>query len=127
MAKTNAVISLIAAATSNSAGGTTRGTVDLRAVDGGHINIKLTNGGTGPTVQAVARVLVANNTGSTPTAGSAGTDWKTVYTFGGGTTASAVTEQQFTFGPDVQHAEVEVTGNTGQAVVCEALGSTYVY
>lgn len=111
---------LIAAATSNTAGSTTRGTVDLRTASGGVLTIKLTNGGTGPTVQASANVLIAHNTGSTPTAGSAGADWKTIWSFGGGTTASAVTEQSIAVDAGVMHLEVEVTGNTGQTVTCEA-------
>lgn len=111
---------IIAAATSNAAGGTTRGTVDLRTAAGGMLTIKLTNGGTGPTVQAVARVLIAHNSGATPTAASAGTDWKTIWEFGGGTTASTVTEQSMIVDQGVMHLEVEVTGNTGQAVTCEA-------
>ena len=111
---------LIAAATSNTAGSTTRGTVDLRTASGGVLTIRLTNGGTGPTVQASANVLIAHNTGSTPTAGSAGADWKTIWSFGGGTTASAVTEQSIAVDAGVMHLEVEVTGNTGQTVTCEA-------
>jgi len=110
---------IIAAATSNAAGGTTRGTADLRTAFGGLLTIKLTNG-TAPTLQAEARVLVAHNTGTTPTAASAGTDWKTIWIFGGGTTASAITEQSISLDQSVMHVEVEVTGNTGQAVTCEA-------
>lgn len=120
---TKTVRTLIAAATSNSAGGTTRGTLDLRTAAGGLLTIKLTNGGTGPTAQAEARVLVAHNSGTTPTAGSAGTDWKTIWAFGGGTSNNAVTEQSIEIGPAVMHLEVEVTGNTGQAVTCEAFVS----
>lgn len=111
---------LIAAATSNSAGSTTRGTVDLRTAHGGYLTIKLTNGATGPTVQATCNVLVAHNSSSTPTAASAGTDWKTIWSFGGGTANSAVTEQSVAIDASVMHLEVEVTGNTGQAVTCEA-------
>jgi len=111
---------LIAAATSNAAGATTRGTVDLRTAQGGMLTIKLTNGATGPTVQAEARALIAHNGGATPTAASAGTDWKTVWRFGGGVTANAVTEQSFAVDAGAMHLEVEVTGNTGQAVTCEA-------
>jgi hypothetical protein len=111
---------LIAAATSNAAAGTTRGTLDLRTKAGGMLTIKLTNGGTGPTVQAVANVLIAHNSGATPTAGSAGTDWKTIWSFGGGVTANAITEQSMAVDAAVMHIEVEVTGNTGQAVTCEA-------
>lgn len=111
---------IIAAATSNSAGGTTRGTLDLRTTAGGVLTIKLTNGGTGPTVQATANVLIAHNAGATPTAASRGTDWKTIFSFGGGTTANAITEQYVVIDSAVMHLEVEVTGNTGQAVTCEA-------
>lgn len=111
---------LIAAATSNAAGATTRGTVDLRTKQGGLLTIKLTNGATGPTVVATCNVLVAHNAGTTPTAASAGTDWKTIWSFSGATGNSAVAEQSIEIGPGVMHLEVEVTGNTGQAVVCEA-------
>lgn len=111
---------VIAAATSNAAGSTTRGTVDLRTAFGGLLTIKLTNGGTGPTVQAEARVLVAHNSGATPTAASAGTDWKTIYVVSNGTAANTVTEWSVAVDQSVMHLEVEVTGNTGQAVTCEA-------
>lgn len=117
---TKAARTLIAAATSNAAGATTRGTVDLRTAFGGLLTIKLTNGGTGPTIQAEARVLIAHNTGTTPTAASAGTDWKTIWVFGNGITASTITEQSIPIDQSVMHCEVEVTGNTGQAVTCEA-------
>lgn len=111
---------LIAAATSNSAGSTTRGTVDLRTASGGMLTIKLTNGATGPTVQATANVLIAHNAGATPTAASAGADWKTIWAIGGGTANNLVTEQSMAVDAGVMHLEVEVTGNTGQAVTCEA-------
>ena len=111
---------LVAASTSNSAGGTTRGTVDLRTTHGGLLVMKITNGGTGPTVQCEGRVLVAVSDGSTPTAAGAGADWKTVWRFGGGTTSSAVTERSFEVSAGTQHLEVEFTGNTGQAVTVEA-------
>lgn len=111
---------LIAAATSNAAGSTTRGTLDLRTKQGGLLTVKLSNGGTGPTVAAICNILIAHNAGTTPTAASAGTDWKTLWTFAGSTENSAVVEQSIDIGPGVMHLEVEVTGNTGQAVVCEA-------
>lgn len=111
---------LVAAATSNAAGATTRGTVDLRTAQGGLLTFKLTNGGTGPTVQCTANILVAHNSGATPTAASAGADWKTLWSVGGGTTANAITEQSIDVPPGIMHLEVEFTGNTGQAVVVEA-------
>ena len=117
---TKSARTLIAAATSNAAGATTRGTVDLRTAFGGLLTVKLTNGGTGPTLQAEARVLVAHNTGSTPTAAGAGADWKTIYVVGNETAANTVGEWSIPIDQSVMHCEVEITGNTGQAVTCEA-------
>lgn len=111
---------LVSAGTSNSASGTTRGTLDLRTTHGGTLTAKITNGGTGPTVQCECRILIAHNSGSTPTAGAAGSDWKTIWKFGGGTSNSGVTEQSFDVPPGTMHLEVEFTGNTGQAVTVEA-------
>ncbi|MDD5297666.1 MAG: hypothetical protein PHU46_12205 [Rhodocyclaceae bacterium] len=111
---------LIAAGTSNAAGATTRGTLDLRNTFGGLLTIKITNGGTGPTVQAVANVLCAHNSGATPAAASAGADWKTLYQVGNGTTSGTVGEWSIPVDQAVMHLEVEITGNTGQAVSCEA-------
>lgn len=110
----------IVASGSNAAGSTTRGTIDLRTAQGGLLTMKITNGATGPTVQCEGRVLVAHNAGVTPAAASAGVDWKTLWRFGGGTTANAITEQSIEIGPGVMHLEVEFTGNTGQAVTVEA-------
>lgn len=114
---------LVAVGTSNAAGGTTRGVLDLRTTQGGLLTMKITNGATGPTVQAEGRVLVAHNGGVTPAAASAGADWKTLWRFGGGVTANAITEQSIAIDPGTMHLEVEFTGNTGQAVVVEALFS----
>ncbi len=111
---------LVAAATSNGAGSTTRGTVDLRTAHGGLLTFKMANGGTGPTVQCTANVLVAHNSGSTPAAASAGADWKTIWSVGGGTAANAVTEQSLDVPPGAMHLEIEFAGNTGQAVTVEA-------
>lgn len=111
---------LVAAATSNAAGSTTRGVLDLRTAQGGLLTMKITNGATGPTVQCEGRVLVAHNGGATPAAGAAGTDWKTLWTFGGGTTANGITEQSINIDPATMHLEVEFTGNTGQAVTVES-------
>ncbi|MEZ7896016.1 MAG: hypothetical protein QMB75_09050 [Thauera sp.] len=114
----------IIASASSAAGATTRGTIDLSSAYGGIVTMKITNGATGPTVQAEGRVLVSH-ADTLPTAASAGADWKTIWRFGGGVTGSAVTEQSFQFGPEVRHLEVEFTGNVGQAVTVEALASTY--
>lgn len=111
---------LIAASTSNAAGSSTRGTADLRTAQGGLLTVKVTNGATGPTVPATVNILVAHNAGATPTAGAAGADWKTIWSFAASTGNSVVTEQSITIDAAVMHLEVEVTGNTGQAVTCEA-------
>lgn len=116
--------SVIVASASNAAGGTTRGTLDVSSKYGGIVTMKITNGGTGPTVQCEGRMLISHED-TLPTAASAGADWKTVWRYGGGTTNSAVTEQSFTFGPEVRHVEVEFTGNTAQAVTVEAVATTY--
>lgn len=114
---------LVAAATSNGAGSTTRGTLDLRTAQGGLLTMKISNGGTGPNAQCEGRVLIAHTSGATPTAASAGADWKTLWTFSGGIAANAVTEQSFTIDASVMHLEVEFTGNTGQSVTVEAYAS----
>lgn len=111
---------LIAAGTSNAAGSTTRGTADLRTAHGGLLTVKVSNGATGPTVAATVNILVAHNSGATPAAGAAGADWKTIWSFAASTGNSVVTEQSVTIDPAVMHVEVEVTGNTAQAVTCEA-------
>ena len=109
----------VVASASNTAGSTTRGTIDLETTYGGLLTMKITNGATAPTVQCEGRVLVAHNA-TLPAAASAGTDWKTVYTFGGGTTNDGVTEMSYIVDTSVMALEVEFTGNTGQTVTVEA-------
>ena len=60
-----------------------------------------------------------SNDSTTPTAASAGTDWKTISTVGNGTANSTVGEWTMDI-QSVQHLEVEFTGNTGQSVTVEA-------
>ncbi len=119
MALTKTARTLVAAGTSNAAAGTTRGTIDLEATYGGMLTLKMTNGATGPTVQCTANVLISHNA-TLPAAASAGADWKTMYTLGGGTTANAITEIAIPIDESIMALEVEFTGNTGQAVVVEA-------
>lgn len=129
MAKTITGQALVSS-TSNSAGGTTRGRLDVTAVDGGTIRWKMTNGATGPTVQCEARVLVARKQASMPALGSEGSgddDWKIIYVQGGGTTNNLPTRGSYRFGPEVAYIEIEFTGNTGQAVTVECTGDTFVY
>jgi len=123
---TKAVRTLIAAGTSNAAGATTRGSVDMRTDQGGLLTVKITNGATGPTVAPTVNILVAHTDGATPALGSRGADWKTLWSFTGDTTANSITEQSISIDPATMHLEVEVTDNTGQAVVCEAILSEIV-
>ena len=127
MALTKSVATLVAAATSNAAAATTRGVLDCRTYNGGRVTYKMTNGATGPTLQCTARLLVAHNTGATPAAGSAGADWKTIgVVVGNGVAINAINEWSYEFDADVEHLEIEFTGNTGQAVVVEAFVSAYI-
>ena len=114
------VVTLIAAATSNAAGGTTRGTADMRTALGGLLTIKVNNAGT-LGAQAEARILIAHDTGATPAAASAGAAWKTVYVVGNGTVSGTTGEWNYDVPQGVQHIEVEVTGNTTNSVTCEAI------
>ena len=116
---------LIAAGTSNAAGATTRGVVDLRTAQGGLLTIKTNNTGT-LGVQAEVRILIAHNSGATPTAASAGADWKTVYVLGTGLVSGTTNEWSYRVPAEVMHLEVEVTGNTTNAVTCEAFLSETV-
>lgn len=129
MAKTITAAVLVTSA-ANTSGSTTRGRLDCSASDGGMIRWRMTNGGTGPTVQCEARVLIAQKGSSMPAAageGTADTDWKKVLTQGGGTTASLSTNGSYRFGPEVAYIEIEFTGNTAQSVTVECTGDSYVY
>ena len=114
---------ILVTSTSNAANGTVRGTVDLSLADGGIVTLKITNGGTGPTAQCEARILIAHAQASLPAAGAEGssaTAWKQVATYGGGLVANISTRGSYRFGREVAYLEVEFTGNTGQAVTVEA-------
>lgn len=127
MAKTQTA-TVIGTSQSQAAGATTRGRLDCTAVDGGIVTFRITNGGTGPTAQCVARVMVAHKGASMPAEGAEGTGdtaWKQVYEIGGGTTANASTRGVYRFGPEIAYLQVEFTGNTGQAVTVEAHATTY--
>lgn len=129
MAKTITAAVLVSSAT-NTAGSTTRGRLDASAADGGEIRWRITNGGTGPTAQCEARILVARKQSSMPAAAAEGTGddaWKQVYVMGGLTTASLSTRGRYTFGPEVAYVQIEFTGNTGQSVTVECTGDTYAY
>jgi hypothetical protein len=111
---------LIAAATSNAAGATTEGTpLSLMGKHGGILTGKITNGATGPTLQATIQVFIAHNA-TTPGAGGEGADWKLIYELPGGVAANAISRIK---GYPIDAAAMQLhgrcTGNTGQAVTCE--------
>ncbi len=129
MAKSQTATAIITSA-SNGAGSQTRGRLDCTAVDGGIVTFRITNGGTGPSSQCEGRILVAHKGSSMPAAAAEGTgdtDWKRVYTIGGGIANSARTRGVFRFGPEVAYLEVEFDGNATQAVTVEAHATTYTY
>lgn len=129
MAKTQTRTALVTSAT-NAAGATTRGRLDCTAVDGGIVTFRITNGGTGPTTQCEARVLIAHKDSTMPAAASEGTGdtaWKQVYAIGGGVANNGTARGMFRFGPEVAYLEIEFTGNTGQGVTVEAHATTFAY
>lgn len=118
-------VTLIAAGTTVTAGTPQRAAYDMRGRHGGLLTAKITNGGTGPTVQATVTVYVAHNSGATPSTGAEGMDWKTYAVLGGGgVTASAVTTFSCVV-PPCCHLQVEIGGNTIQNVTGESFLTEY--
>lgn len=114
----------LVSSTSRSAGAAaTRSTpLDVESTYGGIVTMKITNGATGPSAACEGRVLIAHNA-TTPSAGSAGADWKTLDKFNGGLLANGITERSFIIDASVMQLEVEFEGNTGQSVTVEAFFS----
>ncbi|MBN9124487.1 MAG: hypothetical protein BGO99_09195 [Nitrosospira sp. 56-18] len=105
----------------NPPGGTTRGTLDLNAVQGpSRLTLSIANGAIGPATQCTARVLIAHSA-TLPPPGSAGPSWKTLFpAVGPGIAANAALGWTYPIGREIMCLEVEFTGNTGQAVTVEA-------
>lgn len=112
----------VVSSSSNAAGATTCGTLSLVTAQGGILTMKITNGATGPTIACTGNVLIAHNA-TTPTAASAGADWKTLWSFSGLTTNNGIVERSIEIGPGVMQLEAEFTNNTAQAVTVEAFFS----
>ena len=111
MAATKNLRTIIAAGTSNSAAGTTTGTaVDLTTRYGGLLTAKITNGGTGPTAGATVKVYTSGDN----------TSFKLFNQVTADVTASTSYEWAFDIPPGVMYVRADVSGNTGQAVTCEA-------
>ena len=110
---TKTLRTLIAAGTSNGVGLTkTSTTWDLRTAFGGLLTIKITNGATGPTVPANVTVKTSGD----------GTNWKTHRTYVSLTGNNVVSEWSTPIPEGAMYVQVAVSGNTGQAVTCEAYG-----
>lgn len=110
MAASKTKRTIIAAATSNGAGSTTNGTeLDLSTKYGAIITARITNGGTGPTVGADVVVYVGSATG----------EKREFARFTAPTTNSAVTDFVIEIPPAAMFVNVDITGNTGQAVTAE--------
>ena len=121
---------VLVSSAANTAGSTTRGRLDVSGADGGMIRWRMTNGGTGPSAECVARVMVARKQTSMPAAGAEGTGddaWKVVYQQGNGTANNGTTFGSYRFGPEVSYVQIEFTGNTGQSVTVECTGDSFVY
>jgi Flp pilus assembly protein TadG len=97
----------------------TQGVLDMRTVHGGLLTLKITNAGT-LAAQCQCNVLVAHTTDVTPAAASAGTVWKTLWSFSGGLTSGVTTEQSISIDAATMHLEVEFVGNTTSACTVEA-------
>lgn len=128
MARGYSILTLVAANTSSSGGGTEREVGDVRSSDGGFLTLRIRNTGA-LGAQCVCTVMVAHDTGTTPAAAATGdtSAWKQVFQFGGGTTSGAITTMTYEFGPAVTHIQVEFTGHTTNAVIVEAIATLVNY
>ena len=113
MATTKADITL-QSSTTNTAGSTATGTgVDLTDGYGAYVTAKITNGATGPTVGCDFVLDVSHDN----------TNWKEFSRVTAGTDNSGVYEWTVRIPIEVQHVRSVFTGNTGQSVTVECLGS----
>lgn len=114
MAVSKTARSIVAAGTSNAAGGTMNGTeVDLSTALGLAITALVTNGGTGPTIGCTCTVEVRES-------GSGA--WRSWAASTAGVAAGGAYPFAFELPPGIIRARVTFSGNTGQAVTCEATG-----
>ena len=111
MASSHTLKTYITAATSNAGSATTTGTFQTHTTAyGGLITTKVTNGGTGPTVGATVNVYTSGD----------GTNFKLLASALAGVTSSIAYEFAFILPAGAMYSRVDVTGNTVQAVTCEA-------
>lgn len=100
-------------------GTTLRGAIELVTAGGGFLTVKVTNGATGPTVQAYIRLYVAHAS-VLPATGAEGAVWKLWKEIPCGTTANDSTRIAEPIDIGIMNLQVEVSGNTVQPVTAEA-------
>lgn len=111
MAATKNLRTIIAAATTNTASGTTTGTViTLTTAYGGLLTLKITNGATAPSVAAHFNVYTSGDN----------TNFKLFGSFAGDLTNNSVNEWAVDIPAAAMYVRADCTGNTVQDVTCEA-------
>ena len=104
------------ASATNTAGSTTTGTgLDCRADFGMLVTAKITNGATGPTVACTFYLEVSHDN----------TNWKTFVAATAQLGNSVVTEWAVDLPATVAYCRSRFSGNTGQSVTVECLGSEW--
>lgn len=84
---------LLASQANSTSASTFSAVIDTRTCIGGTLLWKVTNGASAPITQCQVNVLFAPTiSGTPPTAASAGSVWKTIYSVGAGVVANAVSE-----------------------------------
>lgn len=103
-------------------------TLDVSDKLGGTITLQIRNQSTGPTAQAIGRVLIAHKDAAMPAAAAEAAGfggWKQVAQLNGGTTANALSRLKYDFGPEVAYIQVRFDSATGTAPSCEAHATTF--
>lgn len=113
MATTKANTSLHSSTSLTAGGGdTTSSSVNLTDGYGAEIQIRLTNGGTGPTIAAQVQIEVSPDNSSWYSFGGA---------FQGGTDSSGAYETSVTIPTAIQYVRTVSGSNTGQTVTLDAV------
>lgn len=111
MAATKTLKTYIAAGTSNAAGTTTTGSVlNHTTAYGGLVTAKIVNGGTAPTIVAQVNFYTSGD----------GTNFKLFGSESASRFNSITHEYSWNLPAGAMYSRVDVTGNTAQAVTCEA-------
>ena len=92
--------------------GTSTATWDLRTCLGGVATVRVTNGGTGPTIAPTVTVNISTD----------GSTWRKLTAQQSDTGNSVVTDMVFDLPAAALYAQISITGNTGQSVTVESYG-----